>query len=184
MTELVKVADRMGWHGRVEARHYRHPEAMRSCSRCLAAPQYWCGLLEHRPIPTAVLASDNIITNVGLNMFRDVLDQGVTDGEIKYMGWGSSNTTPAVTDTVLGTEDDRKIVTAQADGGNGIQITTVYLSPDDANQTLEELGWFATPSATASVDTGLMIARVLYPGGPFTKDNLESIQLQRTDTIT
>lgn len=122
---------------------------------------------------------DNIITDAGRNLMRDGL-QGA-DTEIKYLAWGSGITTPAVSDIALAAEAGRKLVTKQTAGAVGVVTTTVYLAPFDANMQIEELGWFAGATATAAAGSGVMVARVLYSK---LKSNLESIQIDRTDTIT
>lgn len=122
---------------------------------------------------------NNIITDAGRNLMRDGL-QG-SDTEIKYLAWGSGITVPAVSDIALAAEAGRKLVTKQVAGATGVVITTVYLAPFDANMQIEELGWFAGSGATATAGSGVMIARVLYSK---LKSNLESIQIDRTDTIT
>ena len=126
-----------------------------------------------------VVEFPNLITNVGKNLVRDSFDGGVTDLAIKYMGWGTSSTAPAAGQTTLVAESGRKAVTSQADGAAGIIDTTVYLGPDDANVAIEELGWFSGSAASATADSGAMIARTLYSKN---KTNLESVSVVRTDT--
>lgn len=123
----------------------------------------------------------NLVTTVGKNLVRDSFDGGVTDLAIKYMGWGTSATAPAVGQTTLVAESGRKAVTSQADGAAGIIDTTVYLGPDDATVAIGELGWFSGATATATANSGSMIARVLYAKN---KTNLESVSVVRTDTFS
>ena len=122
---------------------------------------------------------DNLITDAGRNLLRDALRQP-TDAEIKYIAWGSGTTAPTVANTALGTETGRKAVTKQTVGTAGVVVTTVYLAPFDANMQIQELGWFAGVGATATAGSGVMVARVLYSK---LKTELESIQIDRTDTI-
>ena len=123
---------------------------------------------------------NNLITSAGKNLLRDGL-RTVTDTEIKYMAWGSSTTAPAVGDIALGTETGRKVITKQVNGSTGALVTTTYLAPSDANMQIQELGWFAGVNATATAGSGVLIARVLWAK---LKTNLESVQIDRTDTIT
>ncbi len=125
----------------------------------------------------------NLITNDGLNMLRDILSgalDGADAGEIRQLAVGDDNTPPLVGDTALGNETFRKArtsFTAPADG----QVNTVHiLLPAEAVGAIEELGWFAGAAAGAGAGTGIMIARVLYSR---TKTNLESIQVERLDTL-
>ena len=122
----------------------------------------------------------NQITSTGLDMVRDLLSGDVTDGQIKYMAWGNSTTAATSTQSALGSEQGRKAVTTRTAGSTGVLTTTVYLSPQDANEQIQELGWFAGPNATSTAGAGIMVARVLYSK---LKTNLESIQVDREDTI-
>lgn len=124
---------------------------------------------------------NNLITNAGKNLLRDALSGAVTNCDIKYIAWGSGTTAPAVSQTQLITEAGRKAVTKQTAGGAGVLTTTTYLAPFDANMHIQELGWFAGSAATGTANSGAMVARVLYDK---IKTNLESIQIDRIDTIT
>jgi len=123
---------------------------------------------------------ENLITDAGKNLLRNFLDGTVTDGAIKYVAFGSDNTVPASGDTKLGNEFFRKQVTKQETGAAGELTTTVYIAPYEANQQIEEIGWFAGAEATSTKDSGVLIARVLYSKN---KTELESLQIERTDTI-
>jgi len=122
----------------------------------------------------------NLITTVGLGMMIDFLDGGIANGEITYMAVGSDNTAPALGDTILGAETFRKIMTTQTQPTVTSLLSTVYISPGEAVGAIEELGWFAGAGAGAGADTGIMISRILYSRN---KTALESIQVERTDTI-
>lgn len=124
---------------------------------------------------------DNLITDAGKNLLRDALMTGTTDCEIRYVALGSSNAAPAAGQTQLGAEFFRKQVTKQEAGGAGVLTTTVYIAPYEANQQIEEIGWFAGPGATGAANSGIMVARVLYSR---LKNQLESLEIQRTDTIS
>lgn len=123
---------------------------------------------------------DNLIVDSGKQLLAEALRTGSVLPEITWMGWGSSDTPPAAADTALGTENGRLQVTQQLQGPNPNQtVTTVYIGPNDGNGQIEELGWFAG-GATATPGSGTLIARVLYSK---LKDNLEAIQIDRTDTV-
>lgn len=131
-----------------------------------AGPQVWHGR--------------NLITNGGLDLL--VASLAGTDAEIKYVAVGSDATAPTVDDTVLGAEEFRKQVTAQTTIGTGIVNTSCVILPAEATGfTIAEIGWFAGADATASADSGVLIARVLYSK---TKTNLESLQIDRADVLT
>lgn len=124
---------------------------------------------------------DNLITDAGRDLLRDALLAG-TNADIVYVALGASTQTPAATDTSLIDERFRKVVTKQERNGTGSVITTVYVAPAEANDfIIEEIGWFAGSDATDATNSGVMIARVLYSRD---KTDLESLQIDRTDTLT
>ncbi len=123
----------------------------------------------------------NEIKNVAVNMFRDALHGLAVDLQIKYVAWGSSNTANNVAQTTLVAEFGRKAITSQTNGGTGELVTVTYIGPSEANTPkIEEMGWFAGPLATATPDSGIMVARVLYS---HQKTALEAIQSARTDAF-
>lgn len=122
----------------------------------------------------------NLITTVGLNMVRDGFYGDVVDFEIKYLAVGDDDTAPALADTTLGNEVFRKATTSHSKPADAQHKHTVYIAPAEAVGVIEELGWFAGAAAGAGADSGIMISRILYSR---TKTALESIQVERTDTI-
>jgi len=122
----------------------------------------------------------NLIVNVGLNMVRDALDTAAFDAEIKRVALGTSNTAPAMTDTQLGAEIFRKVVTSTSTPAVGQLQTVWYIAPAEAVAAIEEIGWFAGVAAGAAANSGILVARVLYPRN---KTALESIQIERTDSF-
>jgi len=125
----------------------------------------------------------NLIMDVGLNMFRDVLNGVVTDGEIKYLALGSSATAPANAQTQLVSEQFRKVVTSQANAaGVGVLETILYITELEANGFMtQEIGWFAGAAASGVANTGIMVARVLYSRQ---KTDLETWTIVRLDQIS
>ncbi len=122
----------------------------------------------------------NLITTVGLNMLRDTLAGDVSDAEIKFTAVGTNNTAPALGDTTLNTESFRKATTSTNKPAAAQFRHVVYIAPTEAVVQIEEIGWFCGAAASASVDSGILLARVLYSRN---KTNLESIQIERTDTL-
>jgi len=132
-----------------------------------------------RFLPGSGRRLDNLIVNAGQNLLRDGLIGAVTDTAIHYVALGTGMTAPAATDTQLGAESFRKAVTSQVAGSSvGQAVTTIFIAPQDANFTIQEIGWFAGVGATSSANSGVMVARVLYSHN---HTNLESIQIQRQD---
>ncbi len=131
-----------------------------------------------------VVEMQNLLTTVGLNMVRDGLAGDVADLEVKAMTIGDDSTAPALGDTTLGNETFRKARTSQSKPSTGVVIYVQYIAPAEAVGAIEEFGWVAGAAVNlaspAGKDTGIMIARVLYSR---TKTNLESLQIERTDTF-
>lgn len=131
------------------------------------------------PDGLSVARFPNRITNAGLDQLAVAL-AGTSVG-IGYLAVGAGGDDTVDSDTALGDEQFRKPVTLQAPNGIGVLDTTVVLNPDEANGfTIREIGWFAGDDATDDPDTGVLLARVLYERA---KTNLESIQINRRDTI-
>ena len=125
----------------------------------------------------------NLITDDGLNMFRDALKGTVTDCKIKYVALGNDPTAPGNNQHILVAEQFRKVVTSQNPDPVtvGKLYTEVYLADTEANTfKCEEIGWFAGANASTTKDTGIMIARVLYSRQ---KSSTESWTIRRTDTM-
>jgi hypothetical protein len=157
-------------------------------ARILDNPVGWLGqweleIKENGKVKEIVPLQHNLITDAGLNMFRDALKGDITDCQIKYIGLGNDATAPANDQTTLVAEQFRKIVTSQnVDPVTaGKLYTEVYIADTEANAfKCEEVGWFAGVAASATVDTGICIARVLYSRQ---KSSTESWTFRRTDTI-
>ena len=135
-----------------------------------------------------VIDMTNQITDTGRAMLRDILAGDISDGQIKYLAWGSDNTAVAAAQTALISEFGRKAITLTETTDDDVTLddgevrTTVYIAPYEANALrIEEWGWFAGTAATSTTDTGIMVARVLYSRQ---KTNLESIQVEREDALT
>lgn len=123
----------------------------------------------------------NLIVTAGLGMVIDAWRGAVADIEIKDMALGDDNTTPVLTDTVLGNETFRMVFTSQAEVTTTSLLSIAVVAAADAVGLIEEIGWFAGAAADGiGPDTGILVSRVLYNR---TKTNLESLQIERTDTI-
>ncbi|SRR6266699_1934983 len=113
-------------------------------------------------------------TNAGHNLLRNGME-GADNPKIVYVALGTSNTAPAASDTKLGTEAFRKAVTSYTNGSTGEVIFNGYIAPSDAvGVGIQEVGWFGGNGATATANTGVLLARGLYN---HSKLATESIQL-------
>ena len=123
---------------------------------------------------------NNMITDTALNFLRDSLRGIITDGTIKYIAVGTSSASVSSGDVQLGAEIFRKPVYSKSAVGTGSLQTIGILTETEAVANIQEIGIFAGSTASAATNSGVMISRILYSRN---KTNLESIQIQRTDTI-
>ena len=123
---------------------------------------------------------NNTITSEGKNLLAECLRNSSLDAQIKYVALGNDNTTPTTSDATLGNEIFRKLVTSHVGAGTGVSKTTCYIAPDEAVAQIEEIGFFAGSTATATTDSGILYARILFSRN---KTSLEALQIERTDTI-
>lgn len=146
--------------------------------------QWEIEIKEHGITKEIVPLGHNLITDAGLNMIRDMLSGSITDAKIKYIALGNGTAAPANTDTQLETEKFRKAVTSQNNDPitAGKLYTELYIADTEANTfKCEEIGWFAGTGATATANSGICIARILYSRQ---KASTESWTIRRTDTIS
>lgn len=123
----------------------------------------------------------NLLVTDGLGMVVDAWQGLVADIEIKDMALGRDNTPPALGDSILGNETFRMAFTSQTELTATSLLSIAIVAAADAVGLIEEIGWFAGAAADGvGPDTGILISRVLYNR---TKTNLESLQIERTDTI-
>lgn len=124
---------------------------------------------------------DNTVMLVGKNLIRDIIGGFQSNGLISYVAVGTSNTAVSNTQTQLGAEGFRKAVTSYAQGTSGVVTEILYIAPNEANISIQEIGWFAGSLATSSANSGIMIARVLWA---HSKVNTENVTISRTDTFS
>ena len=92
----------------------------------------------------------NLITNGGLNWFRDLT--GGTVGLADYQAVGIGTTAAAATDTALGAEVIKKTIDRRLDSDKKITFQTLILEDEANGSTLSEVGLFGG---------GVLIARAL-----------------------
>lgn len=118
------------------------------------------------------------LTDAGRNLIRDARRGLATDVKIKYVAVGTGTNAPAASDTQLQTETFRKALTQSSSPAAGAGLFTLYLSPGDAvGVGIQEVGWFAGAAATATTNSGVLVARGLYA---HTKLSTESVQIDFT----
>ena len=128
-----------------------------------------------------VVEFKNLLVTVGLGMVVDAWQTAAFDSEIKDMALGDDNTAPALTDTILGNETFRMVFTSQAEVTATSLLSIAVVPAASAVGLIEEIGWFAGIGADGiGPNTGILVSRVLYNR---TKTALESLSIERTDTI-
>ncbi|MCT8978313.1 hypothetical protein N4T77_17125 [Clostridium sp. CX1] len=146
--------------------------------------QWEIEIKENGVIKEIVPIKHNLITDAGLNMIRDMLKGAINDAQIKYVALGNDSTPPDPADIKLKSEQFRKVVTNRNNDPvqAGKLYTELYVADTEANSfKCEEIAWFAGVGATATKDSGICIARILYSRQ---KSATESWTIRRTDTVS
>lgn len=121
----------------------------------------------------------NLITTAGRATIAQRLANDTTyTGIINYGALGTDNTAVSNSDTTLGTEVFRKIVSTASDTDN-VAFIDFFYSKADTNGTYEEFATFI--DGTASADTGQMFTHALTGG--WVKTSSESMTIACTYTI-
>lgn len=110
------------------------------------------------------------VTSAGRNLFAAAA-MGTDSCQVTYVAVGTSNTAPNAQQTKLIAESSvsgaRKSIansgTVAAGTNPGEFIITIVLqAPDASNVGIQEIGFFGGKAASATKDTGVLIARALY----------------------
>jgi len=100
--------------------------------------------------------------------------------EIKYFAFGDDATAPSVSDVTLGNELFRKQITSISASGGNVQ-SIVNLGSAEANFGIREIGVFCGSLATATADSGTLLARVAVN---INKNSNITMNIVRTDVCT
>jgi hypothetical protein len=117
-----------------------------------------------------VVATHNMVVNLGLNLIRDLLAGDTTD-YITHIGYGHGDTVPESTNTILEDEEARYEITTPWTMSTGGAIIEHYLEAGNLG-TLSEAGLF-----TSDTD-GTMYARATFD--PVTKTENKYLQTSWT----
>lgn len=115
------------------------------------------------------------ITDDGLNLFRDGLS-GANNPLITYVAIGTGTSTPTASQHALDAEVFRKAVASYTNGASTgeILVNGIIGAGDAVGVVIGEVGFFGGTSASATPNSGVMVARGLYS---HTKGT-ETLQLQ------
>lgn len=120
------------------------------------------------------------VTTAGLNLYRDSVRAADTP-TIAYVAIGTGNSTPTASQTKLDAEVFRKSVSNYSAGSDGVVVVNAVLGAGDAvGVVIAEVAWYGGDDASATANSGVMIARGLYS---HTKAS-ESLQLPLTLTFS
>ena len=124
----------------------------------------------------------NLITDVALNKEIGILLGTAPNMEIKYMGFGTDNTAPTVSDTQLGSESARfQPTTAFSQVAIGKTSGAFFLTSTDLNGVdIEEIGVFCGSTASSTANSGTLLSRILWS---FSKTANDEIEITRIDTV-
>lgn len=115
-----------------------------------------------RDAKTGEIKSKDVIQNtfvtVGKNSIAAKLRGADGKGVITYCALGTDATAPDLSDTTLGTEIERKLVSVRSSSGNVATFQT-FFTTSEANGSLREAGLFGD-DATDTVDTGTLFSKL------------------------
>lgn len=123
---------------------------------------------------------ENIIPTVGRTMIANNLTSASPTNVMKitHAALGSSTSTPANTDTQLGTETYRNAI-ASITNANNIAYASGFYTATETTGTYRECGIFS--NGTGSANSGVLLSRVAIN---ITKSNTETLTLDWTLTIS
>lgn len=122
----------------------------------------------------------NRIMDVALTELLKVLTGDTTDMELKYLAVGTDSTPITDNDTQLGNEIFRTQFTSSSVTGTAELTSLAIILEAEAIGTIEEIGIFAGSTATATVNSGILVSRILWHR---VKTSSDEIQFTRIDRI-
>jgi len=123
---------------------------------------------------------DNQITNLALIEIAKPLYAGVPNLEIKYLAIGTSSTPPTASNVQLGTEVFRTADIALSTTGTGVVTSQFTILAADYTGSISEIGIFGGTTATAAVNSGTLISRILWS---YTKLATEELFFQKMQLL-
>jgi len=117
----------------------------------------------------------NLITDGARNSWADHA-RGTTEnnkGIITYCAVGTDSTAPVASNTTLGTEIERKLVSTReiSSGADNAAVFTTFFNTSEANGALKEVGLFGDDAAVAA-DSGTMFTHAAIDRTKSTADTL------------
>ena len=109
-----------------------------------------------------VIKARNLVVTVGMAFVGGMLIDKDSDHDIGLVkgAIGTNDTTPALSDTQLGTEVARKTITSRSRTGNEITCSTFFTAAE-SSYNLKEAGIFGSALATETANSGKLFAHWL-----------------------
>jgi len=127
---------------------------------------------------------DNLVTNVGkIAIARRLAGIGLkaNEGQITYGATGTNAAAPDVTDTILGTELERKLVASSSYNAGTKQCTIrTFFTTAESNGALKEFGLFGEDAAGGG-GSGTLFNHAAID---ITKDNTKTLTIEVIITIS
>ena len=135
---------------------------MRVRERFLIKGEIVCRVIEPKTgrVVKTIRVNNLIPTVLKELVARMMIDESGYDTGITYFAIGTSNTTPLITDTILGNEVSRKAITKKERASNIITLSTYFVSTS-CDYNIKEIGAFGHSTATATKDTGVLAGHAL-----------------------
>ena len=123
---------------------------------------------------------DNLVVTAGKTMIAKRLAQTGNNCNITYCAVGTNATVPTITDTTLGTEIDRVLVTTINYSTNTVAIVS-FFGASDANGVLKEIGFFGEAATGFGGVIGTMFN---HSAISITKTSAKTLTIEWTITIS
>jgi hypothetical protein len=122
---------------------------------------------------------ENTIMNAALAEMLKPLYGETPDLELLYLALGTDNTAVTNSDTKLGNEIFRTAFTSSSVTGIGELTSEAIVLEAEAVGTIEEIGIFAGSGASASVDSGLLVSRILWHREKTANDEIQFTRIDK-----
>ena len=122
---------------------------------------------------------ENVVTSAAWTMIANNFADATPDNTmlVNKAALGSSTTTPAISNTQLGTEVYRNNIASKSNAANVVSVTA-YFNPTETTGTYREAGIFV--DGTGAANTGVLVSRVAIN---ITKTSSQTLTLEWTLTI-
>ena len=143
-----------------------------------------CTLEDVRTGKKEIKIYENLITTAGkvaISRRLAGIASLANEGQVTYGATGTDNTAVAVTDTILGTELERKVVSSSSnDSGTRTCTIRVFFTTAESNGALKEYGLFGE-AATGAADSGTLLE---HANIDLTKDNTKTLTVEVVITVS